>query len=286
MNYKNFICTEGLPFRIISPRERREAQVVRHFERLSGILYNANGDAKIEGSCIIVNDLTVDQRNNGNGTTPKVLDKFIPVKMKSLFGIGGLRDLSMNNDIATLSGKWTALKNYDRDGESSKMVEKTMEKAFVKVTDSLKNHEQIYGWQPKKLACNNENYNYVDVEGLTKLRKLCGMLRSNVIELKTVYEHRNNHESNVNSDQTDLEMGLRSLDNDLMQLFNRLDDMKGSPKEMKKAVNMYRDYELQYRCLRTLNRKVKRTMRSNQFCRFIRDYLCCLCIKKTQWYED
>lgn len=286
MNNTNFICTEGLPFRTISPRDRRETQVVRHFERLSAVLCKANGDANIKDSCFIVNNLTVDHRKSGNGTTPKVVDKGIPVGVKDLLGIGGLGDLSMKNDRATMPGKWTVLKNYDRDAKSPKTVENATKKAFVKVIDSPKNQEQINGWQPEKLAGRNENYNYVDVEGLTKLRKLCGMLRSNVIELKTVYERRNNQESNVNSDRTDLEMGLRTLDNDLMQLFNRLDDMKGSQKEMKKAVNMYRDYELQYRCLRTLNRQVKRTMRSNQFFRFIRDYCCCLCIKKTEWYED
>lgn len=278
MNNKIFICTEGLPFRTISPRDCKEARVVRHFKQLSTILCKANGDAKIENSCFVINDLTVNQKNCINGITPNVVDKGTPVR---LLEIERLRDLSINNNRSTLSGKGTVLENYDCNAESSKIVENTMEKAIVKVTDSSKNHKCTNGWQPEKLIGNNENDHNVDVEGLTKLRKLCGMLRSNVTELKTLYQHRVNQESKMSFDQIDLETGLRSLDNDLMKLFNRLDDMKGSPKEMKKAVDMYRDYELQYRFLRTLNRKVKKTMKSNKFCRFVREYLCCLCIKKT-----
>lgn len=193
----------------------------------------------------------------------------------------------MNNDKAEFTKQWNVVKKYDPDVESQKMVENMTNKTAVKVRNPPKKHDQTDFQEHKRLAKNNdEYYNYIDFEGITKLRKLCGMLRTNVTELKIMYEKQDNRGLNMNSDQVDLETGLKSLDNDLMQLYNNLDDMKGSRKEMRKVVSLYRDYELQYKCLKSLNKKVKRTMRSNGFCRFIRDYLCCLCIKKTHWYED
>lgn len=192
----------------------------------------------------------------------------------------------MNNDISELTRQRNVKKNYNPDVGSQKMVEIMTKKTAVKVRDPPKKHDRTVRRQPKRLANNDEYYNYIDFEGITKLRKLCGMLRTNVTQLKVMYEKQDSRGLNINSDQIDLETGLQTLDNDLMQLYNKLDDMKGSRKEMRKVISLYRDYELQYKFLKSLNKKVKRTMRSNRFCRSIRDYLCCLCIKKTQWYEN
>lgn len=291
MNTRIFICTEGLPYRTISPNEyqnplkdRREAQVVRHFERLSVFLCKANGNPNVDDNCLIVNSLTVDHQNGENGTTPKVFDKGTPVQVKDLFGIKGLRNKPMKNDRAVMSEKRIVVKNYDSDTELLNIVENITEKEAVKVTDSSKNSDQIENeLQPVILVNNNENYNYVDVEGMAKLKKLCGLLKANVDKLKTIInKKREDQEPNsMDSDQVDLDVGLQSLDNDLTQLIKRLDNMKGSRKAMKKAVDMYRDCEVQYRCLKTLNKKDMKTMKSNIFSRFIKDYLCCLHVKMT-----
>lgn len=177
MNTRILICTEGLPYRTISPNEyqnllkdRREAQIVRHFERLSVFLCKANGNANVDGNCLIVNSLTVDHRNGGNGATPKVFDKGTPVQVKGLFGIKGLRKKPKKNDSTAISEKSTVVKNYDRDAESSNIVENITEKEPVKVTDSPKNSDlQIENEpQPDTLVNNAENDNYVDVEGMAK----------------------------------------------------------------------------------------------------------------------
>lgn len=117
----------------------------------------------------------------------------------------------------------------------------------------------------EKLTCNNNNgatcrndYSCVDLKSMAKLKKLCHLLRTNVIELKTVYEKRCDlGYAYTESERVGLENGLQSLDDNVLRLFGQLDDISGYRKEIKNVVDVYTQRESEYRRLRSMNNKAK-----------------------------
>lgn len=116
----------------------------------------------------------------------------------------------------------------------------------------------------EKLTYNNNNgetnndYSCVDLKSMAKLKKLCHLLRTNVIELKTVYEKRCDlGYAYTESERVGLENGLQSLDDNVLRLFGQLDDISGYRKEIKDVVDVYTQRESEYRRLRSMNKKAK-----------------------------
>lgn len=93
--------------------------------------------------------------------------------------------------------------------------------------------------------------------GKEKLVKLCSLLRTNVIDLENYYEIARRRASGAyytESENTDLESGLRSLKDDVNKLLDTLDDIGGYRSEIKRASDVYAEQETRYRALRLLNK--------------------------------
>lgn len=100
--------------------------------------------------------------------------------------------------------------------------------------------------------------NCVDVKAVTKLRKLCLLLKTNVMELKTVYRKRCKMGYEYeNWERGGLETGLLALEEDVLRLFDEMENMAGSRNEIKTAVKTYTEHEARYRVLRSLNKQAK-----------------------------
>lgn len=93
--------------------------------------------------------------------------------------------------------------------------------------------------------------------GKKKLMKLCSFLRTNVIDLKNYYEiarERMDGAYYSESENADLELGLRLLKDDVDKLLDTLNDISGYRDEIKHILNMYTEQEARYRTLRLLNK--------------------------------
>lgn len=92
--------------------------------------------------------------------------------------------------------------------------------------------------------------------GKEKLIKLCSFLRTNVINLKNYYEIARRRMSGTyysESENADLESGLRLLNADVEKLLDTLNDIAGYRSEIKQVLDIYTEQEARYRSLRLLN---------------------------------
>lgn len=98
----------------------------------------------------------------------------------------------------------------------------------------------------------------VDLKAVSKLRKLCLLLKTNVSELRTVYGKKCDmgyvYEER---ERCRLETELRALEADVSRLFDAVYGMTGFRDEVKAAVKTYTDHEARYRVFRTLNKRAK-----------------------------
>jgi hypothetical protein len=111
----------------------------------------------------------------------------------------------------------------------------------------------------------NHQYSCVDLKGLAKLKKLCCILRRKAIELKTTY--KKSHDlgyTYTESEHTDLNSGLQSLEDGTIRLLQTLDNIDGYSKEMKFVIDIYTDYESLYRKLRSVNKKARSRARTHR----------------------
>lgn len=104
----------------------------------------------------------------------------------------------------------------------------------------------------------SHDFSCVDLKSMAKLRKLCYLLRRNVVELKIIYDKRcHMGYTFTESEHTGLEVGLETLEADVLRLLRTLDDINGYRDEIKMVLESYKLYELRYRELRLLNKKAK-----------------------------
>jgi len=110
------------------------------------------------------------------------------------------------------------------------------------------------------------NRRSVDLKGLEKLTELCFFLRKNVNELKTVYKKRcrMSNEYYTESERADLEPELQSLDEDVQQMMDTLNDISGFRSEIKHVLSMYTQYENRYVKLRSMNKSAKFRYQANK----------------------
>lgn len=141
----------------------------------------------------------------------------------------------------------------------------------------------------------------VDLKGMEKLHKLCYLLRSNVVKLKTSYNVRQRMGFQYTESEHDgLNTGIRALERDLARLLNMLDTMDGHRDEIRSTVKEYVDYEARYRELRRLNKRGRQyrtnmcrrrtgpdggdpTFRGCALSRLLSKYLCQPCRNMYQW---
>lgn len=93
--------------------------------------------------------------------------------------------------------------------------------------------------------------------GKEKLAKLCSFLRTNVIDLINYYDIVRRRASGAyytESENADLESGLRTLKDDVEKLLDTVNDMSGYRSEIKHVLDMYTEQEARYRALRLLNK--------------------------------
>jgi len=93
--------------------------------------------------------------------------------------------------------------------------------------------------------------------GKEKLMKLCSFLRMNVIDLINYYEiarRRVGGAYYTESENADLESGLRLLKDDVEKLLDTLNDTSGYRSEIKHVLDIYTEQEARYRTLRLLNK--------------------------------
>jgi len=84
------------------------------------------------------------------------------------------------------------------------------------------------------------------------------MLRTNIVELKTMYEKRCNLAYEyTESEHIELKSGLQSLETDVLRLFAELDEVSGYRAEIEKVIETYTNYESRYRILRSVNKNAK-----------------------------
>jgi len=98
----------------------------------------------------------------------------------------------------------------------------------------------------------------VDLKAKTKLRKLCLLLKTNVTELRTVFRKRCDLGYEYEEWERDqLNTGLQALEEDVLRLFDTLDNIVGYRNEIRAAVDTYTGHERRYRELRRLNKRAK-----------------------------
>jgi len=93
--------------------------------------------------------------------------------------------------------------------------------------------------------------------GKEKLMKLCSFLRTNVIDLTNYYEIARRRVSGAyytESEDAELESGLRLLKDDVGKLLETLNGISGYRSEIKRVSDMYAEHEGRYRTLRSLNK--------------------------------
>lgn len=98
----------------------------------------------------------------------------------------------------------------------------------------------------------------VDLKSLVKMKKLCCMLRTHVIELQTVYEKRCSMGfMYTRSEHIGLNVGLRTLEEDMLRMLVTLDEINGYRDEIKHVVSVYTRYESRFREYRMLIKNAK-----------------------------
>lgn len=124
--------------------------------------------------------------------------------------------------------------------------------------DQPRRYNQSTGLQMNYRHDEGNDYSCVDLKSMAKLKKLCHLLKMNLIELRTVYKERLDlGYSYTKSERVSLDTGLQSLDNNVLMLFDKLEEICGYRKEIKDVVNMYNLHESEYRYLKSLNKKAK-----------------------------
>lgn len=261
------ICLKGLPRRTISPNEYQksdQSSAIRlYYEQLSKLLHSEIQDEKNTNfrNDFVVQTLFVKPNNNDNqptanndkdNTAPEKLSKCI--KQNSL----NISDKSPKIKICEPTVLHTS-------NVSKAKSEKSVQTNYTVFSSKTQNISEI---NPSDYTeTTDDNYSCVDLRSMAKLRKLCFMLRSNVIELKNVYKTRIQlGYTYTELDKSDLELGLKCLEDDVMQLMDTLDDANGYRVEIQKIVNKYNDLESQYRDLRSLNKKGRLSSNYSEMC--------------------
>lgn len=103
------------------------------------------------------------------------------------------------------------------------------------------------------------DHQIVDLKGIEKLTKLCSFLRKNVDELKSVFNKRRRTRGGyyTKPEIADLEPELRSLDEDVERMMDKLNSIAGNRREIKEVLKMYTEYENRYVRLRSLNKSAR-----------------------------
>lgn len=103
------------------------------------------------------------------------------------------------------------------------------------------------------------DHRIVDLKGMEKLTKLCSLLRKNVDELKSVFNKRHRARGGyyTKPEIADLEPELRSLDEDVGRMMDKLNSITGNRREIKQVLKMYTENENRYVRLRSLNKSAR-----------------------------
>lgn len=240
-------CTKGLPRLPITPnvyqKSGQKERARRHLDELSIYLdrcikkNNANHGHDFE----VFSLTTTDHTDRLGGHEPK----------------SGLQVISDNNDDKSVFEK----EIFNDRGSEDNRDSPTNAVAGSANNSAQANRSPQYATNgPATVATVkvNDSYSCVDLKGMAKLKRLCCMLRKKVTELKITYEKR--HSSGctyTESEQAELGLGLQSLEDGTIRLLQTLNNIDGYRKEMKHVIDIYTDYESQYRKLRSMNKKAK-----------------------------